>query len=104
MTSLAARLQEERDDNMGADAARAAAARLTEAAGTVESLAAAGGSALLAHALKQLNDGIVAAEELAARQITVAAMREADYAAGYAACLAAHSPGRGRRPPSAWAR
>lgn len=93
MPSLAARLQEEDGDNMGAGPAREAAEALKAAARTVESLAVAGAPALLAGALVRLNEATVAAERLYERQLSAALIRETfrrlDYQAGWDDCLAA---------------
>lgn len=85
MTSLAAALQAEHDDNMGATPAREAAEALTAAARAVERVAGRGSSALMAGALVRLNEATVAAEQLYERQLSGTLIREAGYAEGYAA-------------------
>jgi len=90
MPSLAARLQEECDDNAGAAPARVAAEALTAAARDVQAAAEAGDSALLVGALIRLNEATVAAEQLYDRQISTALILEAGYVQGYEAGRASH--------------
>lgn len=94
MSSPAARLQAERDDNVGAGPAREAAEALTAAARDLRAAAGAGDSALLVGALIRLSEATVAAEQLCDRQISAALVLEAGYVEGYAAGLAC----RGLRP------
>lgn len=89
MSSLAARLQAECDDNIAAGPARAAAEALIAAARDVRAAVAAGDPALLVGALIRLTEATVAAEEVCDRQLSVAMIKEAGYAEGYAAGLAA---------------
>lgn len=89
MTSLAARLQDECSDNLGADGARSAAEALIEAARAVQAAVEAGDSALLAAALVRLNEATVAAEEVYHHQVSIVLLMEAGYVQGYAAGQAA---------------
>lgn len=89
MTILAEGSQDEREDSMGAAAARAASRALFEAAEYVKSLTGAEGDTLLVGLQRRLLDGAVAAEDLAGRQLSAAKIREAQFAAGWNACLAA---------------
>jgi len=81
MTGLAAGLQAERDDNLGATPAREAAEALKAAAAEIEA-AAGPETPLLAVALILLERAIDAAERLHARQLSAALLLEAARAAG----------------------
>lgn len=89
MNSLAAGLQEEYDDNVGAGPARDAAEELTASARDVRAAVASGSAALLAGSLVRLTQATAAAELLAERQLSTALIREAGYVEGYTAGLAA---------------
>lgn len=91
MTSLAARLQEECDDNMGAAAARAAAEAVTEAVRHVLAIDGSEDSVLLIGMQRRLTDAIVAVERLGDRQVSVTLVREAGYIEGYEAATAART-------------
>lgn len=88
MPSLAARLQAECGDNLGATPAREAAEALKAVAEDIEALTGAE-SPVIAAALIRLRQAVVTAEKLFERQISAALMREAGYAEGYAAGRAA---------------
>ena len=89
MTSLAARLQAEADDNAGAVRAREAAEALAAAARAVRLAAGSGDPALLAGALIRLTEATVTVEELLNRQVSASLLLEAGYIQGYSAGQAA---------------
>lgn len=91
MFSLAAGLQEECDDNMGAAAARSAAETLAEVARHVLAIDGSEDSVLLVGMQRRLTDAIVALERLGDRQVSVTLIREAGYIEGYEAATAART-------------
>jgi len=89
MNGLAATLQDEDRDNMGASEARAAAEALSEAAEHVRSLDGADSDVLLVGLQRRITEAAVALEEVCDRQLSVAMIKVAGYTEGYAAGLAA---------------